>query len=222
MTSTFFVAFPASARLQGNLRRFLDEVEAEPSVSHLHQLEAIGEDFVADLLTSFFEAPMAAVGAQGSVASMIQSGVKVINKAARALLRNLLSKATLEDQARLAACFRAMVLEQDGHMALAFPLDNANGARLQAAYAAFLDGQSGQTPALVDGMKAICDGALVHYLDGIVGCVKLNAFNRGMVATARATIRKAGMMAIEKGLPAMTREQKGPVVQHFQGLLVTG
>lgn len=221
MASTFHVAFPASARLQGNLRRFFDEVEAEPTVSHLHQLEAIGEDFVSDLLACFFDAPMAAVGAQGSVASMIQSGVKVINKAARALLRNLLSKATLQDQGKLAAHFGAMVVERDGRMMLAFPLDNARGARLEAAYAAFLNGQSGQTPALVDGMKAICDGALVHYLDGIVGCVKLNAFNRGMVATARATIRKAGMMAIEKGLPAMSREQKTPVVAHFQELLVT-
>ncbi|MCH8542829.1 MAG: hypothetical protein LAT61_04595 [Alcanivorax sp.] len=213
------VAFPASPRLEENLRTFIHKTEAEPDNSHLALLEAIGEDFVSDLLVAFFDGPINAVGAEGSVVSMIQGGVKVINKAARALLRSLLGKAGPAEQVALAAHFRALILERDGQLHMAFPLAGSAGDELAVTFRAFLAGQAGQTPKLVSSLKAVCDGALAHYLDGLVACVRLNAFNRGMVKTARGTIRKAAYMAIEKGLPAMAREQKEPVVLHFQGML---
>lgn len=213
------VAFPASPRLEENVRNFLRKTGEEPDNSHLDLLEAIGEDFVRDLLVAFFDGPISAVGAEGSVVNMIQGGVKVINKAARALLRGLLGKAGPAEQGALAAHFRGLMLERDGQLHMAFPLPGAAGDELAITFRAFLAGEAGQTPKLVSSLKAVCDGALEHYLDGLVGCVRLNAFNRGMVKTARATIRKAAYMAIEKGLPAMAREQKEPVVLHFQGML---
>ena len=213
------MAFPASPRLEDNLRRFLSKADAEPSTAHLALLESVGEDFVSDLLAAFFDGPIDAVGADGSVVSMIQKGVKVINKAARALLRNLLGKTGTAEQGALAAHFRGLMHEHEGQLYMAFPLAGASGDQLVTTFREFLAGEKGQTPKLVDSLKAVCDGALVHFLDGLVACVQLNAFNRGMVATARGTIRKAAYMAIEKGLPAMGREQKEPVVLHFQKMV---
>ncbi|MBZ2187953.1 hypothetical protein K8B33_02485 [Alcanivorax sp. JB21] len=213
------MAFPASPRLEENLRHFISQADAEPETAHLALLEAVGEDFVSDLLAAFFDGPIDAVGAEGSVVSMIHKGVKVINKAARALLRSLLGKTGVAEQGALAAHFRSLMCEQEGQLYMAFPLDGTAGDQLVTTFRDFLAGQAGQTPKLVESLKAVCDGALVYFLDALVACVPLNAFNRGMVATARGTIRKAAYMAIEKGLPAMGREQKEPVVLHFQNML---
>ena len=218
---TVRVAFPASDALHERLDQFLREAAASPDADQSALLNELLDDFLNDLLAAFFDGPIDAVGVQGGVATMVQGGVKIINKAARALVRNLVGKAGPAEQQALAAHFRGLTAERDGRLYLAFPLTGHDGAELQRVFDGYLVGESGYSRDLVTVMCRLCDDALRHYFDGLVGCVKLNAFNRGIVATARKTIQKAAYMAVEKGLPALGRPHKEPVVRHFSGMLLT-
>lgn len=213
------MAFPASEPLRHHLEAFLSQAGASGSGRSEH-LDPLLDAFLTDLIAAFFDGPIDAVGAQGSVATMVQGGVKVINKAARALIRNLIGKAGPAEQQALAAHFRTLVVQREEGMWLALPMPAARTQEMQRVFSGYLSGESGFSRDLVVVMRGLCDDALEHYFDGLVGCVRLNAFNRGVVATARKTIQKAAYMAVEKGLPALGRPHKEPVVRHFDGMLL--
>lgn len=207
------LAFPVSDELRLHLDAFL---EAPGEQVHLVPLL---DSFLSDLMAAFFDGPIQAVGAQGSVATMVQGGVKVISKAARALIRSLIGKAGPAEREALADHFRTLALVQGNELRIRLPMSEARTTEIQRVFAAYLSGASGYSVQLVAVMRELCDDALAQYFDALVACVRLNAFSRGVVATARKTIQKAAYMAVEKGLPALGRAHKEPVVRHFDGML---
>lgn len=210
------LAFPVSEELQSHLDAFLGAAGEQAGGEHLMPLL---DAFLTDLMAAFFDGPIRAVGAQGSVATMVQGGVKVISKAARALIRSLIGKAGPAERQALANHFRTLVLAHGGEVRIRLPMSDARSAEIQRVFHAYLEGASGYSTQLVAVMRELCDDALAHYFDALVACVRLNAFSRGVVATARKTIQKASYMAVEKGLPALGRAHKEPVVRHFDGML---
>lgn len=210
------LAFPVSEELRRHLDAFLSAPGEQSGSQHLVPML---DSFLDDLMAAFFDGPIQAVGAQGSVAAMVQGGVKIISKAARALIRSLIGKAGPAERMALADHFRTLTWLQDDELRIRLPMAEARSAEIQRVFGGYLGGASGYSAQLVTVMRELCDDALAQYFDALVACVKLNALSRGIVATARKTIQKSAYMAVEKGLPALGRAHKEPVVRHFEGML---
>ena len=214
------VAFPASELLRNNIDRFINAVDAAPSANHSALLEPAIQEFLDRVLDAFFHGPVRAVGARGRSVNVINSVVSVISKASHGMASRLVGKSSPAEQQALAEHFRFLRLEMKGQTYVSFPLEAALANRMILTFEEFEAGQ-GEIKHLVEAMRALADGAVAHFLDGSIACMNLGALNRGLVATARATILKSSHMAIEKALPAMEAAHRKPVLRYFRGMLLT-
>lgn len=215
----YLVAFPASDRLYGNTRAFIDAVAAAPEANHQALLDAITEDFISEVLAAFFDGPVQALGVTGGMAKVIDGVVSIISKAARAMTGKVLRKVSQEEQLRLAAHFDAIEVIRDGQPYCAFPLDPELANEAVLMFEMFRQG-NGDPAQLQKIMRAICDGAIEYYFDRSLGCVKVGTFTRGLVSTGRATIAKAAHSALEKTLPGLHPKARQPVLDYFEGMLM--
>lgn len=220
--TTLYVAFPESERLRQETDAFLAAIDAHPADDHAARLRALVDHLVEEIVTTYFDGPLDATGAQGGMVNMIHGAARVIRRTAGGMAGRLVAKVRPGPQQQaLAAHLRSHRFERDGRTFSAWPLDPAMAERASLAFEEALAGE--RDPAhLVDIMKRIADGALEHYLDRTLEPLELNRLSRGMVSTARATIRKAAYSGIERGLPGLPRKFREPVVKYFQGMLVEG
>lgn len=218
--TTLYVAFPESERLRQETEGFLAAIDERPDADHSARLRALVDHLVEEIVTTYFDGPLDATGARGGMVNMIHGAARVIRRTAGGMAGRLVGRvgAGAQQQA-MAAHLRGHRFERDGRTFSAWPLDAALAERASLAFEEALTGE--RDPAhLVTIMKKIADGALEHYLDQTVAPLELNRLSRGMVSTARATIRKAAYSGIERGLPGLPRKFREPVVRYFQGMLV--
>lgn len=217
--STLYVAFPASDQLRDRIDAFIESTRSEPDLDHATKLEAIMDPFLDEVLRTYFTGPIDAVNAKGTAVNVILGAMKVINKAAHGLAHRLMRKASVEEQRALAEHFTALRLEKDGQVYVGYPLSPSLAERACLVFQEFADGQ-GEMRHLVEVMDGISACAIENYLDKTVGALELGRFNRGLVSGARATIKKASASSVEKGIPAMDRAHRKPVVAYFDSLLL--
>ncbi|AFT70505.1 hypothetical protein B5T_02231 [Alloalcanivorax dieselolei B5] len=218
MSDTLYVAFPASETLCQRIDAFLAKMRENPSGNHAADLDGITDPFIDEVLHTYFTGPIEAVNARGTAVNMIMGAMKVIRKAAHGLAGRLMRKASVEEQQALAQHFSSLRLEKDGGVFVGYPLPADLAERANRVFESFANGE-GEMAHLVEVMHGITDGAIENYLDKTLGSLKLGAINRGLVSTARATINKASTSAVDKGLPAMERSHRKPVVAYYQSLL---
>lgn len=214
------VAFPASERLYQNTRAFIDAVNADPEGNHQPLLHAVADDFISEVLAAFFDGPVQALRVKGSMAKLIDSIVGVINKAARALVKRVFSKVSTAEQRQLADHFDSIDWQFDGQPYCAFPLDPELANEAALMFQTFRDG-NGDPRQMQKIMRALCDGAIEYYFDRSLGCVRTGAMTRGLVSTGRATIAKAAHSAVEKTLPGLAPAYRQPVLDYFEGMLIS-
>ena len=219
MSEQIRVAFVATPALHESLERFLASVAAAPERSHTALLEPLMHDFLDGVLDAFFHGPVRAVGARGPAVSVINSVVKVISKAARGMAGRLMGKSTPAEQQALARHFESLRLERGEEVFVSFRLEQGLANRMVLTFDEFADG-GGEVRHLVEVMRGLADTAVARFMDDSVGCLKLGAFNRGLVRTARGTILGSAHMAIEKALPGMEPSHREPVLGYFRGLLL--
>ena len=217
--STLYVAFPASEQLRDRIDTFIESARGEPDRDHVAELEAIMDPFLDEVLHTYFTGPIDAVNAKGTAVNVILGAMKVINKAAHGLAHRLMRKASVEEQRALAEHFAALRLEKDGQVYIGYPLTPSLAERASLVFQEFADGQ-GEMKHLVEVMDGISAGAIENYLDKTVGNLELGRINRGLVSGARTTIKKASASSVEKGIPAMDRAHRKPVVAYFESLLL--
>lgn len=217
--SSLYVAFAASDTLRDRIDTFIRAINEQPGGDHAESLDAIMDPFLDEVLHTYFTGPIDAVNAKGPSVSIILGAMKIINKAAQGLAGRLVSKTAQHEQKALAEHFAALRLERDGRVYIGYPLPPALAARASQVFAEFAHGQ-GDMKRLVEVMDGISAGAIENYLDNTVGNLELGRINRGLVAGARATIKKASTAAVEKGIPAMDPEHRKPVVAYFESLLL--
>lgn len=219
MNTSHYIAFTESETLRAHRDAFLQAVEQSPHADHGDKARALMDQLVDELVATFFEGPLEASGARGGLVSAIQSAAGVVRKTGQSMAGRLVAKVEPgEAQQALAAHLGRHRFERDGEKVSAFPLSPATAEQVVAAFDEVLGGRRDMTD-LVTAMKSIADEALVHYLDGVMEPIALNRFSRGMVSTARGTIRKAAYSGIEKGLPGMPWRFREPVVRYFQDML---
>lgn len=217
MTEKMYMAFAASETLAADIRRFTSQAATSQRVDH-DLINAITERFIDEMLQAFFTGPMDALKAEGTVANIINGVANIVNKAARGLAKRLLSKIDLEEQAGLARHFDSIGLAQpDGSMRIGFPLEAAQANRTIVTFEAALAGEVDKN-TLLDVMNAITDGAIAAFLDGSVNQLKIGRLTRGLVATARGTIRTASHSA-SGHMMSLPHSQRQLVVRYFQSLL---
>ncbi|GAA5118659.1 hypothetical protein [Alloalcanivorax gelatiniphagus] len=217
--TSLYVAFPASDTLRDRIDAFLQATAEEPERNHADRLDAIMDPFLDEVLHTYFTGPIDAVNAKGPAVNVILGAMKVINKAAHGLAGRLMRKTSVPEQQALAAHFSALRLEKDGQVFVGYPLSPSLAERASLVFQEFADGQ-GEMRHLVEVMDGISAGAIEAYLDKTVGNLELGRINRGLVSGARATIKKASASSVEKGIPAMDREHRKPVVAYFESLLL--
>lgn len=217
--TTLYVAFPESDTLRRHSDAFLQGIAANPQGDHGTHLRGLMDHLVDDLVDAYFDGPLNATGAEGPLVPVIRGVAKVVRKTARTMGGRLVARMRPgAQQQALAEHVKSHRFQRDGRTYSAFPLEPAMAERASLAFEEALAGE--RDPAhLVEIMKAITDGALEHYLDYTVASIELNGFMRGMVSTARSTIRKAAYSGIERGLPGMPHEHREPVLRYFNGML---
>ena len=221
MTQTHVrMAFPASEALEESFRRFRDAVEQDPGGDHRALLRPLSDHFVDEVLAAFFEGPIAAVGEEGRNIHMIRRIMGAIGKAARGMAHRLMKHVSPNEQQALLEYFESLRMERDGHMYVSFPLEDALANRMTHAFDEFIENNEGDMDRLVDVMARMSEVAVEHFLDRIVNNLKLGAFNRGLVRTARATILKSSSMACSHALPDMEYSHRRPVLGYFRDMLV--
>ncbi|MDF1820850.1 MAG: hypothetical protein P1U64_04725 [Alcanivoracaceae bacterium] len=214
-----YVAFPVSERLRANVEAFVAAVAQDPAANHQQKLDAITDDFINELLKAFFDGPVEALGVRGGMARVINGVVSVINKSARAMVGRVFRKVTAEEQQALARHFSGIQLDVDGRAYSGFPLDPEMANEAALMFESFREGD-GDPDQLRRVMRGIVDGAIEHFLDRSVACVRSGALTRGMVTTGRATIAKAAHSALEKTLPGMHPAHRKPVLGYFEEMLL--
>lgn len=214
-----YVAFPASDLLRDRIDAFIEAVGNQPDSDHVRELEAIMDPFLDEVLHTYFTGPIDAVDARGTAVNVMLAAMKVISKAAHGLAARLMRKTSVSEQQALARHFQQLRLEKDGQVYVGYPLAPSQAVQAQQVFQEFADG-NGQMPRLVEVMDGISNGAVENYLDKTVGNLELGRINRGLVAGARVTIKKAAASSVEKGIPAMEAQYRQPVVAYFQSLLV--
>lgn len=220
--SRLYVAFPESNALREETEAFLAAIETQPRQDHSARLKSLVDHLVEEIVSTYFDGPLDATGAHGGMVNMIHGAARVIRRTAGSMAGRLIGrvKPGVQQQA-MAEHLRSHRFYRDGQSYSAWPLDPAMAERASLAFEEALAGE--RDPAhLVTIMKGIADGALEHYLDQTIAPLELNRLSRGMVSTARATIRKAAYSGIERGLPGLPGKFREPVVRYFQGMLVEG
>lgn len=217
---TLYVAFAESDELREAMDRFLSAVAADPEGDHVDLLRQVIDHFVEELVAAFFDGPVDATGARGGMVRVIQSVANVVRKTAVSMAGRLVSKVEAgQSQQAMAAHLQSHRMERDGRTYAVYPLDAAMAERASLTFEETLAGNR-DAEHLITVMKGIAEGALEHYLDRTVEPIELGRFSRGMVSTARATIRKAAYTGIEKGLPGLPTKLRDRVVGYFQGMLL--
>ncbi|WP_101675662.1 hypothetical protein [Alloalcanivorax mobilis] len=217
--STLYVAFPASDLLRERIDAFIEAVNSQPDGNHVARLEAIMDPFLDEVLHTYFTGPIDAVKAKGTAVNVMLGAMKVISKAAHGLASRLMRKTSSGEQQALAKHFAALRLEKDGKVYVGYPLAPSLAERASLVFQEFANGD-GQMAHLVEVMDGISSGAVENYLDKTVGNLELGRINRGLVAGARATIKKASASSVERGIPAMEKQYRQPVVAYFESLLL--
>lgn len=219
MKTRHYIAFTESQALREHRDTLLRAVEQAPYADHGDQARALMDQLVDELVATFFEGPLEASDARGGLVSAIHSAAGVVRKTGRSMAGRLVARVEPgEAQQALAEHLGRYRFERDGDKVSAFPLSTATAEQVVAAFDEVLGGRRDMTD-LVTAMKSIADDALAHYLDGVIEPLGLSRFSRGMVSTARGTIRKAAYSGIEKGLPGMSWRYREPVVRYFQDML---
>ncbi len=216
---SLYVAFPASDQLRERIDGFLEAVDERPGQNHVAALESIMNPFLDELLHTYFTAPIDVTGAKGPAVTVMLGAMKVINKASRSLASRLMRDTSAAEQRALAGHFRSLRLESNGQVYVGHRLEPALARQAVTVFQGFADGQ-GDMRELVAVMHGISRGVIDNYLDKTVANLQLGRIKRGLVAGARATIRKASAASVEKGIPAMEPEHRQPVVAYYEGLLL--
>ena len=216
---TLYVAFPASDLLRDRIDAFIEAVAGRPGENHVDTLDGIMDPFLNEVLHTYFTGPIDAANAKGTAVNVMLSAMKVINKAAHGLAGRLMRKTSADEQRALAEHFKRLRLEKEGQVYVGYALDPSLAERADLVFQEFADG-NGEMGHLVEVMHGISNGAIENYLDKTVGNLELGRINRGLVAGARATIKKASASSVEKGIPAMEAKHRKPVVGYFQSLLL--
>lgn len=216
--SSLYVAFAASDTLRDRIDTFIQAIAEQPDRNHASSLDAIMDPFLDEVLHTYFTGPIDAVNAKGPAVSVILGAMKIINKAAQGLAGRLVSKTNHDEQKALAAHFAALRLEKEGRVYIGYPLPPVQAEQASQVFGEFAEGH-GDMKRLVQVMDGVSAGAIENYLDKTVGNLELGRLNRGLVAGARATIKKAAATSVEKGIPAMDPDHRKPVVAYFESLL---
>ncbi len=213
------MAFEASPELERHYQRFKVDMENNPDASHGQLIEPIANEFVDQVMSAFFFAPIDVVGAEGPVVSVVRSTVNVVKKAASAMIIRLVSKASADEQRALFKHFDELRLERDGVVYVCFPLDPGLANRMVMTFDESGDGR-GDTHRLVEVMKGMSAAAIKYYLEDTLACLRLGPINRRITHTGRVTIEKAVVLAIEKALPALQPDHRAPVTYYFRSMLL--
>lgn len=217
--NTLHVAFPAPAPLRDAIDTYLVKCESEPAVSHVVELEVLVSRFVDVVLTVYFKGPIEAANAQGAAARLILGAMKVINRAADSLVGRLIRNTTVAEQQALAGYFQRLRKTLNGRVYAAYPLEPAVAEKASMVFLEYQQGE-GQIEPLLSVMQSINDGAVVHFMDNSVSCLRLGRVNRALVSAARVTICKAAASATYKGLTAMDTNARKAVVNYFDSMLI--
>jgi len=217
--NTLHVAFPAPAPLHDAIDAYLVKCESEPAVSHVVELEVLVSRFVDVVLTVYFKGPIEAANAQGAAARLILGAMKVINRAADSLVGRLIRNTTVAEQQALAGYFQRLRKTLNGRVYAAYPLEPAVAEKASMVFLEYQQGE-GQIEPLLSVMQSINDGAVVHFMDNSVSCLRLGRVNRALVSAARVTICKAAASATYKGLTAMDTNARKAVVNYFDSMLI--
>lgn len=217
--SPLYMAFQASDRLRERIDGFLDAVDNHPGQNHVVALEGIMNPFLDELLHTYFTGPIDAAGARGPAVAVMLGAMKIINKASRSLASRLMRDTGAAEQQALAGHFRNLRLESDDRVYVGHRLEPALAQRALTVFQGFADGRENMQE-LVAVMHGISQGSIDSYLDKTVANLQLGRIKRGLVAGARATIRKASAASVDKGIPAMEPQHRQPVVAYYQGLLL--
>ena len=217
--NTLHVAFPAPAPLRDAIDAYLVECEREPEASHVVELEVLVTAFVDVVLTVYFKGPIESANAQGAAARLILGAMRVINRAADSLVGRLIRNTTVAEQQALAGYFQRLRKTLNGRVYAAYPLEPAVAEKASMVFLEYRHGE-GQIEALLSVMQSINDGAVVHFMDNSVSCLRLGRVNRALVSAARVTICKAAASATHKGLTAMDTDARKAVVNYFDNMLI--
>ena len=217
--NTLHVAFPAPAPLSDAIDAYLLECEREPEASHVVELEVLVTAFVDVVLTVYFKGPIESANAQGAAARLILGAMRVINRAADSLVGRLIRNTTVAEQQALASYFQRLRKTLNGRVYAAYPLEPAVAEKASMVFLEYRHGE-GQIEALLSVMQSINDGAVVHFMDNSVSCLRLGRVNRALVSAARVTICKAAASATHKGLTAMDTDARKAVVNYFDNMLI--
>ena len=217
--NTLHVAFPAPAPLHDAIDAYLVKCESEPAVSHVVELEVLVSRFVDVVLTVYFKGPIEAANAQGAAARLILGAMKVINRAADSLVGRLIRNTTVAEQQALAGYFQRLRKTLNGRVYAAYPLEPAVAEKASMVFLEYQQGE-GQIEPLLSVMQSINDGAVVHFMDNSVSCLRLGRVNRALVSAARVTICKSAASATYKGLTAMDTNARKAVVNYFDNMLI--
>ncbi|HLR17559.1 MAG TPA: hypothetical protein VK099_06770 [Alcanivoracaceae bacterium] len=213
------MAFAASEALAEKLNAITQAQQVEPSVVHREILREIHDLFIDEVLTAYFNGPIDAVGAEGSVVNMILRGVGVISKAGRSLAMRLLEKLEPEDQTKLVEHFQKLQYELDGKMHIAFAFTPTEAERAKAVFAQVAEEEEVELDGLIEVLHSVAEGATGNFLDGTVAALKLGRFSRGLVKATQATIRKSTATAIDKGVPALGRKYRKDLAAYYKEML---
>ena len=217
--NTLHVAFPAPAPLRDAIDAYLLECEREPEDSHVVELEVLVTAFVDVVLTVYFKGPIEAANTQGAAARLILGAMRVINRAADSLVGRLIRNTTVAEQQALAGYFQRLRKPLNGRVYAAYPLEPAVAEKASMVFLEYQHGE-GQIEALLSVMQSINDGAVVHFMDNSVSCLRLGRVNRALVSAARVTICKAAASATHNGLTAMDTNARKAVVNYFDNMLI--
>lgn len=224
MANNNYMAFVASTALADDIRRFVDQVSsARERVDHA-LVNRIADRFIEEMLYAFFSGPVDALEAEGRMVSLINGISNVVSKAAKGLTKRLLKKIDSDEQAGFAQHFDAMSFEREDGLHLGFLVEDTLAERMLATFESVLDQQADPgevSPKELEAlMHRITDGAIACFLDGSVAQLKLGRITRGLVSTARITIRKASYSA-SGHLLSLPLEQRKLVVSYFKAMLMT-
>lgn len=215
MTEKMYMTFAASDALAADIRRLTGE-NLGSKVDHA-LINAIAERFIDEMLHAFFTGPMDALKAEGAMVNIINGVANIVNKAAKGLTKRLLGKIDAAEQAGLARHFSDISLEQPEGMRIGYALSDELASHLNVTFTAALAGE-GDKDALLSVMHGITDGSIAAFLDDSVAQLKTGMLTRGLIATARATIRTASHSA-SGHMMSLPHAQRRLVIQYFQSLL---
>ena len=220
MGEKIYMTFGASETLAADVRRFVSLAAKGDSKQVDHALvNDIAERFIDEMLHAFFMGPMDALQAEGTMVNLINGVANIVNKAAKGLAKRLLSKIDAQEQAGLARHFDNISLDKPTGMRIGFALDDALANRMNVTFDAALNGEVDKD-TLLGVMHAITDGSIAAFLDDSVAQLKTGMLTRGLIATARGTIRTASHSATGH-MMSLPPAQRRLVIEYFQSMVTS-